>query len=195
MKGPIERVQKRKELKEQYAHDSCGEGTKPDETLPSTGFAGGRVRRTRWPDLSEAADRPRNTRPAVWPESMALCRSSGCVAITIKMAVRKLTGNTFLSRKATHHHRLMILISTGNSDVLDLACVWSMFCLLERKKLNSWFLSSFIHSQILCENTYHVPGTGLSTANRNTSKTQSLLGGLVGCDDRGVTQTSKYQRS
>lgn len=87
-----------------------------------------------WP---KAADRSRNISTAVWPESLALHRSSGCVAITIKMAKGKLRGYTFLSRKATYHHRHMIPFGMKDSDVPDLAWVPSMFCLLERKELIS----------------------------------------------------------
>lgn len=134
-----------KELKEEYPYDSSWEGTKPDETQPSTGFAGGGVSRACWPDLSKAADRSRNISTAVWPESLALYRSSVCGAVTIKMTKRRLRGYTFSSRKATHYHKRLTPFSLASSDVLDLACVSPVFCQLEGKKLISWFLSSFIH--------------------------------------------------
>lgn len=120
-----------------------GEGPTPEETKPSTEAAGGWVSRTRWPDLSKAADRSRNSSTAAWPESQALQRSCGFAATTVQMAKGKLRGYTFLSRKATYCHRLMIPFGTEVS--LHLAWVPSVFHLLEGKDLISRSLCSFAH--------------------------------------------------
>lgn len=171
-------------IKGKVSYDSSGEGPKPDETKPSTGLAGGWVSRTCWPNLSQAADRPRNISTAVWPESLALHGSSGCGAITT--AKRNLRGHTFLSRETTHHHRHMTPFGTEDSDVLGLVCVPSILGLLEWKK--NWFPDSFFHSSTSKQyfNTFHVPGTRLYIGSINTNKTLSQDWGSSWGQQRGV---------
>lgn len=51
------------------------------------------------PRLSKAADRSRNISTAVWSQALTLHRSSGCGAVTIKMAKGKLEVKPFYQGK------------------------------------------------------------------------------------------------